>query len=82
MGVFSILTLNGDNDTWSVTLFSIAKNKAMKGLRDPAAFHRVASACPMQAHWLDGEPPKTCVRESPSAELLPESFGPGHLRTA
>jgi len=56
MGIFSILTLDGDNDTWSVTLFSIAKNKAMKGLRDPAAFHRVVSACPMQAHWLDGEP--------------------------
>ena len=56
MGVFSIATLDGDNDTWSVTLFSTAKNKAMKGLRDPAAFHRVVSACSMQAHWLDGAP--------------------------
>jgi hypothetical protein len=26
--------------------------------------------------------PKACVRDSTSAELLPESFGPGHLRTA
>ena len=56
MGVFSILTLDGDNDTWSVTLFTTAKNKAMRALRDPAAFHRVVAACPMQAHWLDGEP--------------------------
>ena len=56
MGVFSILTLQSDNDTWSVTLFSIAKNRAMRGLRDPSAFHRVVSACPLQAHWLDGQP--------------------------
>jgi 2-polyprenyl-6-methoxyphenol hydroxylase-like FAD-dependent oxidoreductase len=56
MGVFSIVTLDGDNDTWSVTLFSTSKNRAMRALRDPAAFHRVVAACPMQAHWLDGEP--------------------------
>jgi 2-polyprenyl-6-methoxyphenol hydroxylase-like FAD-dependent oxidoreductase len=56
MGMFSILTLDGDNDTWSVTLFSSSKNKAMRALRDPATFHRVVAACPGQAHWLDGEP--------------------------
>jgi 2-polyprenyl-6-methoxyphenol hydroxylase-like FAD-dependent oxidoreductase len=56
MGLFSILTLDGDNDTWSVTLYTSSKNKAMRLLRDPAAFHRVVSACQRQAHWLDGEP--------------------------
>ena len=56
MGVFSILTLNGDNDTWSVTLYTTAKNKPMRALRDPAAFHRVVGGCPLQAHWLDGQP--------------------------
>ncbi|MBZ9867532.1 FAD-dependent oxidoreductase [Mesorhizobium sp. CA15] len=56
MGLFSILTLDGDNDTWSVTLFTSAGNKAMRALRDTATFHRVVMACPMQAHWLDGEP--------------------------
>jgi 2-polyprenyl-6-methoxyphenol hydroxylase-like FAD-dependent oxidoreductase len=56
MGLFSILTLDGDNDTWSVTLYTSAKNKAMRALRDTATFHRVVSACPRQAHWLDGEP--------------------------
>ncbi|MCA6125261.1 FAD-dependent monooxygenase [Bradyrhizobium sp. WSM 1704] len=56
MGLFSILTLDGDNDTWSVTLYTSSKNKAMRGLRDTAAFHRVVSACARQAHWLDGEP--------------------------
>jgi 2-polyprenyl-6-methoxyphenol hydroxylase-like FAD-dependent oxidoreductase len=56
MGLFSILTLDGDNDTWSITLFASAKNKAMRALRDAATFDRVVSACPQQAHWLDGEP--------------------------
>ena len=56
MGLFSINTLYGDNDTWSVTLYTSSKNKAMRALRDPATFHRVVSACPQQAHWLDGEP--------------------------
>jgi len=56
MGHFSILTLDGDNDTWSITLFTSSKNKAMRALRDTATFHRVVSACPQQAHWLDGEP--------------------------
>jgi 2-polyprenyl-6-methoxyphenol hydroxylase-like FAD-dependent oxidoreductase len=56
MGIFSILTLHGDNDTWSITLYTPAKNKVMRALRDPATFHRVVAACPMQAHWLDGKP--------------------------
>ncbi|MGV7218955.1 FAD-dependent oxidoreductase [Bradyrhizobium sp. UFLA05-112] len=56
MGLFSILTLDGDNDTWSITLYTSAKNKAMRALRDTTTFHRVVSACPRHAHWLDGEP--------------------------
>jgi 2-polyprenyl-6-methoxyphenol hydroxylase-like FAD-dependent oxidoreductase len=56
MGLFSILTLDGDNDTWSITIYTSANNKAMKALRDPATFRRVVAACPMQAHWLDGDP--------------------------
>ena len=56
MGAFSILTLDGDNDTWSVTVFGTTRNKALRALRDPAAFRRVIGACPLQAHWLDGTP--------------------------
>jgi 2-polyprenyl-6-methoxyphenol hydroxylase-like FAD-dependent oxidoreductase len=56
MGLFSVLTLEGDNDTWSITLFTASKNKAMRALRDTTTFHRVVSACPQQAHWLDGKP--------------------------
>jgi 2-polyprenyl-6-methoxyphenol hydroxylase-like FAD-dependent oxidoreductase len=56
MGLFSILTLDGDNDTWSITLYTSGRNRAMGALRDPATFHRVVAACPQQAHWLDGTP--------------------------
>jgi 2-polyprenyl-6-methoxyphenol hydroxylase-like FAD-dependent oxidoreductase len=56
MGLFTILTIDSDNDTWSITLYTSAANKAMKALRDPATFDRVVAACPMQAHWLDGQP--------------------------
>lgn len=56
MGLFSVLTVDGDNDTWSITLYTSSKNKAMRALRDTTTFNRVVSACPQQAHWLDGEP--------------------------
>jgi 2-polyprenyl-6-methoxyphenol hydroxylase-like FAD-dependent oxidoreductase len=56
MGLFSILTLHSDNDTWSVTLFTTAHNRAMRAVRDPVAFARVVNACPNQSHWLAGAP--------------------------
>src|SRR5215471_7251566 len=48
--------LEGDNDIWTVNLYTSSKNKAMRALRDTATFHRVVKSCPRQAHWLDGEP--------------------------
>ncbi|WP_284275023.1 FAD-dependent oxidoreductase [Bradyrhizobium iriomotense] len=56
MGLFSVVTAYGDNDTWSITLFISSRNRAMRALRDTTTFDRVVSACPQQAHWLDGEP--------------------------
>lgn len=56
MGSFSLLTLDGDNDTWSVTLFGPTGDAPLKALREPDCFSRVVQACPMQAHWLDGTP--------------------------
>lgn len=56
MGSMSVLTLYGDNDTWSVTLFTRSRDRLLKGLRDPGAFDRVVAACPLQAHWMDGRP--------------------------
>jgi 2-polyprenyl-6-methoxyphenol hydroxylase-like FAD-dependent oxidoreductase len=56
MGTFSLLTLQCDNNTWSVTIFMSAGDAPLKGLRDPAAWTALVSACPRHAHWLDGEP--------------------------
>src|SRR3954452_11079377 len=53
---FSLLTMRGDNDTWSVTLFTATGDSPLKALRDNDAFDRVVRACPLQAHWLDGTP--------------------------
>lgn len=56
VGSFSLLTLPGDNDTWSVTVFGLTADRALRALRDPDAFTRVVRACPRHAHWLDGCP--------------------------
>ena len=56
VGSFSILTLPGDNDTWSVTLWLSAGDRPLKRMRDPGRFDAVVGACPLQAHWLRGEP--------------------------
>jgi 2-polyprenyl-6-methoxyphenol hydroxylase-like FAD-dependent oxidoreductase len=53
---FSILTLPADNDTWAVTLYGLSDDKALRRFRDPEIYERVVKACPMHAHWLDGEP--------------------------
>jgi 2-polyprenyl-6-methoxyphenol hydroxylase-like FAD-dependent oxidoreductase len=56
LGSVSVLTLPGDNDTWSVTVFGGSGDAPLKALRDPAVFTQVVAACPLQAHWLDGAP--------------------------
>jgi len=84
MGLFSILTLDGDNDTWSITLYTSSKSKAMRALRDIATFNRVVSACPLQAHWLDGEPITPIHLLTGVNPLSPGSLRllmPGHVQT-
>jgi 2-polyprenyl-6-methoxyphenol hydroxylase-like FAD-dependent oxidoreductase len=56
VGSISLITLGGDNDTWSVTVFGPTRDAPLKALREAAVFDRVVAACPRQAHWLDGEP--------------------------
>jgi 2-polyprenyl-6-methoxyphenol hydroxylase-like FAD-dependent oxidoreductase len=56
LGTISLLTLAGDNDTWSVTVFTSSGDAPVKALRDAECFTRVVRACPLQAHWLDGRP--------------------------
>ncbi|MDA0166133.1 FAD-dependent oxidoreductase [Solirubrobacter ginsenosidimutans] len=56
VGSFSILTLPGDNGTWSVTLYASAGDRPLKAMRHAEAWTAVVGACPRHAHWLDGEP--------------------------
>lgn len=56
MGSISVLTLDGDNDTWSVTVFGLTGDAPLKALRHDECFTRVVQASPLQAHWLDGTP--------------------------
>jgi 2-polyprenyl-6-methoxyphenol hydroxylase-like FAD-dependent oxidoreductase len=55
-GSFSLLTLPGDNDTWSVTVWGAAADALLRGVRDPERFCALVEACPLHAHWLLGEP--------------------------
>ena len=56
LGTISLLTLYGDNDTWSVTVYASSKDAPVKALRNGDCFARVVGACPLQAHWLNGQP--------------------------
>jgi 2-polyprenyl-6-methoxyphenol hydroxylase-like FAD-dependent oxidoreductase len=55
-GSMSVLTIPGDNGTWSVTVWTATADTALRGLRDPERLARAVAACPLQAQWLDGEP--------------------------
>src|SRR4029077_4851650 len=54
LGTIAILTLPGDNGTWSVTLMTAAGDQPLKRLRHPDTWTKVLRACPFQAHWLHG----------------------------
>ena len=56
LGTISVLTIPGDNGTWSVTLWAPSADTALRGLRDAERFTNVLRACPLYAHWLVGEP--------------------------
>jgi flavin-dependent dehydrogenase len=56
IGTISVLTMPGDNGTWSVTVFGASGDAPLKQLRDTDCYTRVLRACPLQAHWLDGQP--------------------------
>ena len=53
---FSLLTLPGDAHTWSVTVFIFSGDEALKDLRNLDCWTALLAACPLHAHWLDGEP--------------------------
>ena len=53
---FSILSLPADNGTWGMGLVVSAGDAALRPARDVATWEAIVSACPLVAHWLDGEP--------------------------
>jgi 2-polyprenyl-6-methoxyphenol hydroxylase-like FAD-dependent oxidoreductase len=55
LGTISILTLPGDNDTWSVTIFTASGDQPLKRLRHEELWTKTIRACPIHAHWLEGE---------------------------
>jgi 2-polyprenyl-6-methoxyphenol hydroxylase-like FAD-dependent oxidoreductase len=52
----TVLTLPADNDTWSVVLATSSRDRALRGLRDPATFDAALARYPLAANWRDGEP--------------------------
>jgi 2-polyprenyl-6-methoxyphenol hydroxylase-like FAD-dependent oxidoreductase len=56
LGTISLLTLPGDNGTWSVTVWAASSDTALRGLRNWTRFSAVVGACPLHAHWLRGDP--------------------------
>ena len=56
MGSISLLTLPADRSTWAVTVYTRADDRALRPVRHPDVFDRVLRACPLHAHWIDGEP--------------------------
>jgi 2-polyprenyl-6-methoxyphenol hydroxylase-like FAD-dependent oxidoreductase len=53
---FSLLTLPGDSQTWSATVFFFSGDPALKALRDSKRWTSLFAACPLHAQWLNGEP--------------------------
>jgi 2-polyprenyl-6-methoxyphenol hydroxylase-like FAD-dependent oxidoreductase len=56
LGTYSLVTYPCDNNTWTVAIYSSSSDQALKRLRDPERWNAVVAACPLHAHWLDGEP--------------------------
>jgi 2-polyprenyl-6-methoxyphenol hydroxylase-like FAD-dependent oxidoreductase len=56
IGTFSILTIPSDKGTWSVTVYISSGDQPLKRLRDLDTWTSVVQACPLHAHWLEGEP--------------------------
>jgi 2-polyprenyl-6-methoxyphenol hydroxylase-like FAD-dependent oxidoreductase len=56
LGTISLLTLPGDNDSWSVTIFMASGDQPLKNLRHDEKWMSVIRACPLHAHWVDGDP--------------------------
>ena len=52
----SVLTLPGDNGTWSVVLTTASRDRHLHALREPDRWDAALARYPLAAHWRDGEP--------------------------
>src|SRR5262245_5085506 len=56
LGTMAVLTLPGDNGSWSITIVTASGDQPLKRLRHAEQWTKAIRACPLQAHWLDGTP--------------------------
>jgi 2-polyprenyl-6-methoxyphenol hydroxylase-like FAD-dependent oxidoreductase len=56
LDTIAVLTLPGDNETWSITIMTASGDTPLKSLRRTEKWMDTVRACPLQAHWLEGEP--------------------------
>ena len=75
LGTISLLTLPGDNGTWSVTIFTATGDQPLKTLRHEETWTKVVRAFPLHAHWLDGEPIGACSPWQASSTAIVGSSG-------
>jgi 2-polyprenyl-6-methoxyphenol hydroxylase-like FAD-dependent oxidoreductase len=52
----SVLTLPGDNGTWSVVFTTASRDRQLRALREPDRWDAALARYPLAAHWRDGEP--------------------------
>ncbi len=52
----SVLTLPGDNGTWSVTFTTASRDRQLRALREPDRWDAALARYPLAAPWRDGEP--------------------------
>ena len=52
----SVLTLPGDNGTWSVVFTTASRDRQLHALREPDRWDAALARYPLAAHWWDGEP--------------------------
>ena len=52
----SVLTLPGDNGTWSVVLTTASRDRQLHALREPDRWDAALARYPLAARWRDGEP--------------------------
>jgi 2-polyprenyl-6-methoxyphenol hydroxylase-like FAD-dependent oxidoreductase len=55
-GTISLLTLPGDNETWSVVIVTSSEDTVLRGLRDADRWAAVVRSLPGAGPWVAGEP--------------------------